>query len=177
MTQLGLRYAVIGGMAVIVRGYHRATHDIDAVVVNADEVFEQLVTTLLTAGFSFRIESGREFASQHRVLLLQSPSGESVDLALGALPFEHDVVRRATQEEIATDLAVPVATTEDLIIMKLIAGRPGDFEDARRLYEVAEDLDRGRIRETVEAFANLLERDDIVEEVSRLLGGSSTGQS
>jgi hypothetical protein len=51
-------------------------------------------------------------------------------LALALSGFEQQAIARAKQLELAGCL-VPVATAEDLIIMKSFAGRPRDDDDVR----------------------------------------------
>ena len=52
----------------------------------------------------------------------------TLDLAIGASGFEQQIVNRAQLVTIA-DTKVHVATTEDLILMKVLAGRPQDDQD------------------------------------------------
>jgi hypothetical protein len=53
-----------------------------------------------------------------------------VDLAVGATGFERELIRRAPMESLG-DVSIRVATAEDLLLMKILAGRPRDTEDAR----------------------------------------------
>jgi hypothetical protein len=55
-----------------------------------------------------------------------------VDLAVGLSGFERQAVTRAERIEIAGSM-ISVATAEDLIIMKVLAGRPQDDQDVLAL--------------------------------------------
>ena len=115
------RAAIIGGVAASLRGTPRFTRDIDAVVLEAD------AETLLRSATGFdlvpRIPDAIEFAHETRVLLLRhAPTGIDIDLSLGALPFEEELVDRSTLIDIGS-LRVRVAASEDLVIMKAVAGR------------------------------------------------------
>jgi hypothetical protein len=55
-----------------------------------------------------------------------------VDLALGLSGFEQQAVGRAESLDLA-GVTVSVASAEDLLIMKVLAGRPQDDQDVRGL--------------------------------------------
>ena len=170
LTGLGLKYALIGGLAVVLRGYGRSTRDVDAVVLDADDLLPKVLAGLREQGLVLRQQDGLEFARRHRVILLRSEDGTEVDLSMGALPFELELVQRSCVEPAGPGISVPVATAEDLVIMKLIASRPQDREDVRRLLELYQDLDRRRIRGIVSEYAELLEQPEIVEFMNTALG-------
>jgi hypothetical protein len=156
-------------MAVILRGYDRSTRDVDAVVLDADDCISDILSTLREHGVELRIPDGLEFARKNRVLLLRMSDGTEADLSLGFLPFERELVERATFEPISPQVAAPVASAEDLVIMKLIALRDRDRDDIRRLYELYPDIDVVRIRRIVSEFAELLEQPEIVHFMNSLL--------
>ena len=68
-----------------------------------------------------------------------------VDLALGLSGFERQVIARAESVELA-GCRLPVATAEDLLIMKVLAGRPRDDEDARGLVIAQAQFGLGLLR-------------------------------
>ncbi|MBI1756649.1 MAG: hypothetical protein HYR64_06030 [Fimbriimonas ginsengisoli] len=170
LTGLGLPYAVIGGIAVILRGYDRSTQDLDAVVWGADGRLPELVAELGKNGLHLRRDDGVEFAKRNRILLLKSPDGTQADLSLGALPFEHELIRRATLELLGKSLSVPIATVEDLLIMKFIASRDRDLDDIRRLMDLHPELDRKRIARIVREYAKALNQPELIGNVRALLG-------
>jgi len=51
-----------------------------------------------------------------------------VDVAIGLTGFERQLIARASDVRIG-HCSIPVATAEDLILLKLLAGRPRDTED------------------------------------------------
>jgi len=57
---------------------------------------DRFITLLLSAGYRGRIPEAAEFALRNRVLLLDSPQGGPIDIALGGLPFEALMVERAS---------------------------------------------------------------------------------
>src|SRR4030095_4691465 len=55
-----------------------------------------------------------------------------VDLAIGLTRFERPLISRAWQEDRGR-FSCAIAAAEDLLIMKVLAGRPRDTEDARTI--------------------------------------------
>lgn len=168
LRQVGIEYALIGGFAVVMRGYPRFTQDVDAVLWDLDDRLAEVLPALETHGLTFRTSSGLELAKSVRVLLLQAPDGTGLDLSMGAVPFEREIIERATLEGFA-GMVLPVATAEDLIIMKLVASRSRDRDDVARLLELHPGVDRARIRSVVSDFAAALESPEILEIMNALL--------
>ena len=120
---------IMGGLAVSRFGQPRATSDVDITLMarfgneleTANGVFNQ---TLLSP----RIEAAIEFGGRHRVLLCQTDSGVEVDICLGALPFEINSIERATNWKIL-NTNFKTCCAEDLLVHKLLAGRPQDWID------------------------------------------------
>lgn len=83
-----IRAAIIGGVAVSLRAKPRLAEAIYAVVL---ERIPSLCWKALR-----RVADAIEFALRTRVLLLRhAPTGIDVDVSLGALPFEEEVVDRS----------------------------------------------------------------------------------
>jgi hypothetical protein len=57
-------------------------------------------------------------------------TGIKVDIAIGMSGFERQVTKRAKLIMVG-DREIAFATAEDVLIMKVLAGRPRDLEDAR----------------------------------------------
>jgi len=161
--------AVIGGAAVSVRGRPRLTQDVDAVILLDPSNIERFLAAGLKFGFDARIEGAIEFAIRNRVLLLKhKPNQIPIDLSLGALPFEHESIARASIETIG-GVSFPVVTAEDLIIMKAVAHRPRDMADIESIAAINSDLDRDRIRRWVREFAEVLEMPEILADLESFI--------
>lgn len=124
---------------------------------------------MLLERFESRIPEARAFALSRRVLLLRAGNGSDVDIALGALPFEAEMVRRATPVAFAPGLTLPCCTAEDLFIMKTFAGRPRDRLDAEGVAARQPRLDREYILKHLGALCALKEAPDLLERARRLL--------
>lgn len=110
-----------------------------------------------------------EFALKSRVLLLQHNQTKiDVDISLGALPFEQEMIERAI-EFTTPELTVQVATPEDLIITKAVAHRKRDLLDIDNLVSVYPNLDLARIRHWVRQFAAALESPELISDLENLL--------
>jgi len=126
-------FAVIGGVAVSVRGEPRFTADVDAVVGCDVNGALDLLRDLETTAFQPLFADVEEVVRSALILPLRHRATRTaLDLALGMTGFEKQVIARA--EPVALGgVTVPVATAEDLILMKLLAGRPRDAEDTARI--------------------------------------------
>lgn len=125
-AELGIGYALIGGLAVGVRsGVPRATLDVDfAVATTTDRA--ALVTALVARGFVLRGEFAHSVNLQH-------PSGEPVQLAFD--PAFDPMIARAEPVALG-DLQLAVVLREDLIAMKKRAAA----DPARRRSKALRDL-------------------------------------
>jgi len=165
----GVPGAIIGGVAASLRGRPRATRDIDCLVLVDTDDWEALLEASASFGFLARVQDPLAFARQSRVLLLRhQPTEVDIDVTFGVLPFENELVARATRVEVA-GISVRVATAQDLIVMKAVAGRPRDLADIEGLLDTEPDLDLDRLRRQVRAFADLLEQPEIASNLDALI--------
>src|SRR5206468_1331772 len=89
------RFCFIGGVAVQRWGEPRLTQDVDLTLLAGFGGEETFVDACLKA-FQPRRPDAREFALIRRVLLIRTRTGVSVDVALGAFPFEERSIQRAS---------------------------------------------------------------------------------
>lgn len=165
-----VRGAVIGGVASALLGTPRYTHDIDVVVVIDDAEWPEFIEPAARFGFEFRMSDAVAFARKNRVLLMRHrPSGVEVDISLGQLDFERDLIARSKRIKVE-GILVPVAAPEDLIILKAIPRRPNDLADIDGLLHHHSRLDFRRI---TSEFAAFLELPGIMEDLERLLARHS----
>ena len=165
-----VRGVVIGGVAASLLGRPRLTGDVDALVIVDEDGWSQFLAAGRPFGIRPRRADALAFARRSRVLLLRhEPSGIDLDVSLGALPFEYEVIARSRRRRVS-GVAVPLATAEDLIVMKAIAGRPRDIADIEGLRDTHPRLDRKRIVGLVREFAAVLETPSMATELDRILG-------
>jgi hypothetical protein len=137
-----IAHALIGGLAVSLRGQPRVTADVDLVI--AADVQRALSLAGALEGTNFRplFDGVEEVIEQAFILPLRHrQTNVKVDLALGLSGFEQQAVIRAESMQVAGS-TISVATTEDLIIFKILAGRPQDEQDLQGLVVAqAENID------------------------------------
>ncbi|GJQ53054.1 MAG: hypothetical protein HKUEN02_19010 [Anaerolineaceae bacterium] len=151
------RGVIIGGIAVGFLGKPRLTEDVDAMFLLSTQQVSQFLESANDENIQPRISNAEEFARKNRVLLLRhSPTETNIDISLGVLPFEEEVVTRGIVQSTST-LSVRLPTPEDLIIMKAVAHRPKDLEDIRTIIDKNPKLDIDRIKHWVTSFADVLE--------------------
>ena len=170
LTELGIPWLVIGGVAVIARGVPRLTLDIDATLWGPAVDLERALHVLRRHDIAPRIEGALGFAGEHHVLLLQhGPTGVPLDLSLAWLPFEEEAIRSGQELDYA-GVRLRVPRPEDLIIYKLVAARLRDLEDAEKLLLLhGPAVDVPRIRRIVQEFADALDDRTRPETLAQLL--------
>ena len=127
------RFCFIGGVAVQRWGEPRLTQDVDLTLLTGFGDEEHFVDALLQF-LNPRRPDARLFALENRVLLVRTPSGIDVDVALGGFPFEERCIQRSSawswsekNERLIT------CSAEDLLTHKVFAGRDLDWADVERV--------------------------------------------
>ncbi len=163
------RGVIIGGIAASLLGKPRLTYDIDALFLISIEEINNLVIAAREEGIETRIEDAEVFARKHRVLLLRhSRSNINIDISLGILPFEEELVEKSSLHQVAS-ISIRLPITEDLIIMKAVAHRQQDLQDIQALVEIHPELDQKRIEYWVRQFADAFEMPELWKEIGNLI--------
>ncbi len=158
LNRLGLAWALVGGLAVSVRAEPRFTRDVDlAVAVADDREAEGLIFQLQSYGYQIITTLEHEVTGRLATMRLTPPVETTpaviLDLLFASSGIEREVVANATAVEVFADIVVPVASTGDLIALKLLARddrrRPQDYDDLRALLREAADTDIERARKAV----------------------------
>ena len=158
---------IIGGIAASLLGQPRFTEDLDALLLITLDQIPEFLKIALDEGIMPRITDAEAFARKNRVLLLRHESSHTnIDISIGFLPFEVEIVQRRVTREIDDSLSINLPTPEDLIIMKAVAHRPKDLLDIQGIVHRHPDLDRERIQKWVKQFADLLDKPEIWEDIS-----------
>ena len=158
LDELGAPWVIIGGVAVIARGVPRLTVDVDATLVGAQVSLEQAIDIFGRHDIVARIPSAIGFARDRHVLLLRhDPSGVPLDVSLAWLPFEEHAIHHGDEVDFA-GVTIRVARAEDLVIYKVVAGRPQDIDDVEKLLLLyGPTLDLVRVRAVLTEFAEALD--------------------
>ena len=171
LARLRVGWYVFGAQAVMHWGRPRLTEDIDVTVQLGSVETGRLVADLRQAGFELRVEGTAAFVAQTRVIPLTfGDSGWGLDVVLGGPGLEEEFVRRAVQVELAPGVTVPIISAEDLIVTKVLAGRPKDLDDVRGvLVAQAGRVDLTAARETLTMLEDALGVSDLIPVFERLV--------
>lgn len=158
MSERQWKFCIIGGLAVQQWGEPRTTLDADFTLLTGWGDEKRFVDEILEH-FKPRYDGAREHALTRRVLLIRATNGVSVDIALGALPFEEAMIERARLVDFSPEYQLPCCSPDDLFIMKVFAGRPRDWQDAESVVDRVKDLDSEYILTHLKLLCEL--RDDL----------------
>jgi hypothetical protein len=163
LTKAKVPFAVIGGIAVIAWGFGRATLDIDAAVAAPAVNVSAWLPRFARAGFVPRIAQAAAFAERNYVLLLRhEPTGIDIDVSFAQLEFELEALANTQLRKFgAIEISVPHPT--DLIVYKMIAGRPRDLQDTEELLARSLPVDHAKVERLLREFDALLELDRLGE--------------
>lgn len=147
----GVPYMVIGGHAAILYGEPRLTRDIDITVELGPDRLEDLLEVVREAGL-VPAQGAEELARRNYVLPCSDPATYlDVDIILAVSAYEQEAMAR-TRTVVVGGAGVRFAAPEDVLIHKIVAGRPRDIEDARAILVRSPDLDRQYIMRWLRGF-------------------------
>jgi hypothetical protein len=168
ITKMDEQGVIIGGVAANLLGAPRFTTDVDAVVLSSGEDLDVLLAVAAAEGLAPRIADAAAFARRSRVLLLHHGAADAnVDVSLGVLPFEVEMVENSSLHQVG-ELMLRLPTPEDLVIMKAVAHRARDYADIEGIMTRHPNLDWRRIEHWVRQFAEALEMPELWSDLARL---------
>lgn len=150
MNEAGIRYLVVGGVAVNLHGYRRFTADVDVLLALDPANLEKMTSLMHSMQYIERLPIQLKVLGDPSVvqqLLAEkgmtaysflSNKRERIDvdiLASASLAFD-DYAGRSVVLDIDEEVKVPVISVHDLINLKKEANRAKDIEDIRMLLEL-----------------------------------------
>jgi hypothetical protein len=88
---------------------------------------------------------------------VHEPSGIEIDLSLAVIPFELEAIEKAEWATVE-EHRIRIPRLEDLLVFKLVAGRPRDLDDVEQLLvRNPRPLDLARVDRTLGEFCEVLE--------------------
>lgn len=169
LEESGLTYMLIGGQAVLLYGEPRLTKDIDVTLGAGPEKISEVLKIARNLQLKVLVESPQEFVPETMVLpCLEPESGIRVDFIFSFSPYEQQALERVHLVKMG-ETGVRFASPEDLIIHKVIAGRPRDLEDVKSVLLKNPGLDLPYIRRWLRDFSGTLKEpfDQRFEELLR----------
>ena len=156
----GVRWAVVGGLAVSARAEPRTTRDVDVAVGVVDDAEAERILFRLQ-GHGLVVVSVVEQTARKRLATArlrpadEAPHGLLLDLLFASSGIEEEIVASADEIEVLPGLTIPIARTGHLVALKALArndrDRPQDLDDIRAL--------RGLVVAPCEAMVPLSEND------------------
>lgn len=148
---------VTGGQAVLLYGEPRLTRDIDIAVGIGVDGLDQMKKIVLTAGLRILVKDERAFVERNMVLpTLEVKSGIRVDFIFSFSPYERQAIGRGRDIQLGRT-TIRFASLEDLVIHKVIAGRPRDIEDVKFILAKNRKYDSNEIAKWLGEFDRSLE--------------------
>jgi hypothetical protein len=156
------RWYVFGAQAVVIHGVPRLSADVDVTLALSPDAPEQFVAAMEAAGFAARV-TDPGFVTRTRVLpFMHQRSAMPLDIVLAGSGLEDEFLSRAVRTRVG-GADVPVIDVSDLIIAKVLAGRPKDLEDVAALWRVHRArADATRIRGVLGLLEDALSQSDLV---------------
>ncbi len=162
-----LDYMLIGGQAVLLYGEPRLTRDVDITLGAGPERLPEVLEMVRESGWKVLVEDPKEFVRRTMVLPVLDPESTiRLDFIFSFSAYEQKALKRVRKVKIGQTL-VRFAALEDLVIHKIVAGRPRDLEDVRGILLKNPSADRGYIYHWLEQFEQALNR-PLLREFDRL---------
>lgn len=170
----GIRYAFMGGMAVLAWGQPRTTEDVGALVDLPAASIAEFVAALSTESLTVTADDFRDaLRDRSHVTIFDEASRFHVDAVIARSPGEREEVERAARVELG-DGALSVVAPEDTIVFKVRFGSPQDLQDARSiLVRQAGRLDRARLEDVAERLGVAEALADLERELASLEEGDA----
>ena len=143
----GVRYLIVGGLAVVAHGYVRYTADVDLVIHLDPENVRRAMETLASLGYRPRVPVAladfadpllRESWIQEKgMIVFQLFSEQHIETPIDvfvSVPFDFELQWKAVQRlPVMGGEQAPVVSVDELIVMKRNAGREQDLIDINKL--------------------------------------------
>lgn len=136
LSEHGVDFVVIGGMALVLSGSARLTRDLDVVFASDPANLEALGEALVSLDARLRevgdelpfVPDGRTLANIQLLTLTTSSGWLDVHREVDGMPAYESMRSRAERMSLG-EFSIRVAHPEDMISMKRAAGRPQDLAD------------------------------------------------
>lgn len=155
LNTAGVRYLVVGGVAVVAHGHPRVTMDLDVVIQLEPENLTRAMDALGTIGYQPLLpvpaaqfadpEIRRDWTTNRDMIVFQFWKPRTPQLRLDVFmsePFDFEDAWKRRMEAKIGETTVSIVPFAELLAMKREAGRPKDREDIRVL-EAIEMMRKG----------------------------------
>jgi hypothetical protein len=165
---LGMAWYLFGAQAAIVYGVARMTADVDVTVqAPAGRTTADWLAVVESHGFEARFADPAFVAATRVFPLVHRATQLPVDVVVAGPGLEDEFMTRAVRREVE-GVVVPVVDVSDLVILKVLAGRPKDEEDVTMLVRIhGHSLDYARIQHVLRSLQDALGQSDLLPAFAR----------
>lgn len=157
-------YVIIGGQAALLYREPRFTNDIDILLGIGQDGADRIIKFCSELNFRILVDNPSEFISDTMVLpAFDDSSNFRIDFIFSMTDYELEAINRANRINIE-ETQVAFCSLEDLIILKIFAGRNRDLEDVRVIIRKNPNYNSGLVRETLIELGKAID----VDLISRL---------
>jgi hypothetical protein len=162
MAEQDLSWYLFGAQAATVWGSPRLSADVDVTATIAPAATDAFIRSMGNHAFDLLIDDP-EFVARTRVLpFVHRRTRMLLDIVLAGPGLEEEFLRRAISVDIR-GTSIPVISPEDLIITKVLAGRPKDIEDILGvIQERRTSLDETRLLSVLRVLEQALGQSDLL---------------
>ena len=147
---------IIGGQAVLLYGEPRLTKDVDITLGIPPGDVGLIVAAASNLGLDILVEDAVEFSARTSVLPCRDPDTTlRVDFIFSWSAYEAEALTRVRRVPMG-NTEVCFASPADVVVHKVIAGRPRDIEDVRGILVRNPELDLVHVRKWLEQFDQAL---------------------
>lgn len=161
LERQNIPYMLIGGQAVLLYGEPRLTRDIDITLGVDVDKFQNIIAVAGNLLLKVLPDHAEDFTRKTMVLpVIHEETGIRIDFIFSFSPYERQAIARARRIRML-DQNVCFAAPEDVIIHKIVAGRPRDLEDVRGILVKMPDTDIDYVRRWLKDYSEAAGEDDI----------------
>jgi predicted nucleotidyltransferase len=146
-------YMIIGGQAVLYYGEPRFTKDIDITLGISHDKLTDVLAIAENLKLKLLTENPNDFVKKTMVLpAIDEVSSLRVDFIFSFTEFERHAIGRSIEVKI-DEVPVKFASLEDIIVLKIFAGRERDLEDVRNIILKNPHFDKKYVEKWLEIFS------------------------
>ena len=147
---------VIGGQAVLLYGEPRLTRDIDITLGIGPQNLPKIKKIVRELKLAPLVKNADKFVTETLVFPVENKKeGIRVDFIFSYSDFEKEAIKRGRKIKIGKT-PVTFASPEDIIIYKIIAGRPKDLDDVKNIL-LKTKIDKKYIYKSLKIFSESLD--------------------
>ncbi len=164
-------YIVIGNQAVLVYGNKKSIHDIVIIIDLAIDEISEIETIIKELDLEILVDNYYEFVNDTYTLPCSSEKFRmKVDFIFSSSEYDKMTFARSNIIEV-DEYGVKFASLEDIIIHKMVSGKPGDFEDIKSIVSKNRDFQDDYISRWLNRYDSSLYMDlslkfkDLIKEI------------